>query len=486
MRKFLYIIFLLLFSMAWSQESKSPTGFFAEIDSEVIHIPSSFSQGVEFISIRNYFLFEPGKSDIDSTKLDTIIQQYGNFLVRNPDAILMLKGYYSSKFDNILSPKVGQELSKKRADAIFRAIALKFPAIGDRVLVSDDHNFEASFLDSASSLDTRVEFDISVREYSERKFYPKQRAPYWRESYKNIINDITPILNSVFSSNPDIDAIIVGDGFKSDRKGYQWLAFLKKRLCEKIDERFSKRIALYINPFSARKVPSAKLILVPSINCGGIEKILWQKPIFSPAVVCSIDGIETLPNEFYCSFNIFDKFRVGIDKILSSDMKLNLGEIPVVPADFGLDFSLGEFGIAKKSPVLKIESTDSFSGVWSFKIFKPEHKKFLTFGGAGMWNVANAIHCISEVADQGKITMIASGSNDSLAVVEAQKFWDILATQICFITDTKPDKLGSWFEKNNFDVELSPPSKTSDEIIEKTFTDENSIEIIVQFLGNTR
>ena len=103
-----------------------------------------------------------------------------------------------------------------------------------------------------------------------------------------------------------------------------------------------------------------------------------------------------------------------------------------------------------------------------------------------MWNVANAIYSLSKIADRGKITMIANGSNDSLALVDAQKFWDILTTQICSISDTKRDKLGSWFEKNNFEVELSPPVKNNDESLEINFVDSNSIKIIIQFLGNKK
>ncbi|MCD6594782.1 hypothetical protein J7L68_03820 [bacterium] len=486
MRYFMYITFAVSILMARPPESQPLPKIFVTLESGAIQIPSSFSQGVNFLSARNFFLFEPSKADIDTEQLESLIGKYGNYLVRNPDAILTLKGFYSSKIDDILSPRIGMELAKKRADALFRAIVLKFPSIGDRVFVSDDHNFETTFLDSVSPFDMRVEFEIFSKKYHNRKFYPKQRAPYWRESYKNIIKNIAPDLEQIFSSNPDIDALIIGNGFSPDRKGYQWLEFLKKRICERMDERFSQRIALYINPFSKQKTPSAELILIPSINCGGMNEILWSKPNFSSTVTCSIDGIQTLPNKFYCSFNIFDKFRAKIDCINSSSLNIEIGDIPILPTDLRLDFISSEFGIAQKSPILTIQSTDSFSGVWNFTIWKPELKRFSTFGGAGMWNVANAIYSLSKIADRGKITMIANGSNDSLALVDAQKFWDILTTQICSISDTKRDKLGSWFEKNNFEVELSPPVKNNDESLEINFVDSNSIKIIIQFLGNKK
>ncbi|RKZ33745.1 hypothetical protein DRQ33_03635 [bacterium] len=371
------------------------------------------------------------------------------------------------------------ELAQKRARALFRTIVLKFPAVGDRVIVAKGYNFEDTFFDSTTIYDPRVEIEIKFRDFKERKFYPRERVPYWRASYKNVIKDIRPQLEKIFTHNPQVNAIIIGNGLPPNRDGYKWLGFLKKKIIERLGERFNNRIGVFVNPFAKDENPSGKLILLPVINSAGVDSILWNKPSIRCPVSCSVDGVQPVPNRFFGT-SIFDNvFQATMIEIKSESMNIDMNELTILPQQFKLDFHFPKLGISVNSPDLEIEMADSFDGLWKFEIWKPNFLEYIDFTGYGMWRVATAIYCISQIADESKITITASTMDDSSTQSEAEMVWDILATQVCFITDTNKDKLGSWFEKNNINVELSPSSEI--DIHDGNPFDKNTVNVIIHF-----
>jgi len=488
MRYVILILFIFCSLFAQIDTTTSLPEIHVSISPDELEIPSGFSQGIHFSSSDDILFYDSGNSTPDEEISANIIETYGRFLTINPNAVLTLKGFYSPDNDDILSPAIGKELAQERAKALFRIMALKFPALGDRILVSDDHNYEQSFLDSVSSYDSRVEFSIAFGRYSKRNFYPKERAPYWRDSYKQIISDIKTEMNSIFIRNPGAKAIIIGYGFPNDRQGYSWLGFLEKKIIEKIDNSFENRFLLFIDPYSQPKTPSASLLIVPEINMAGVTDFSWTEPRFVQEIACSIEGLNTLPNTFYFNVNLFDDLKLVTGSIKGDSPFISLSEVPMLGGEYRLDLHFGNQGMAMESPKLTINSTDSFSCIWNFEFPDPFFAKYAVFGGAALWKTATAIYILAkEVSGGGKISIITTADNDSAAQIKGQKIWNIIVAQISFLADTKIDKLGTWFAKYSFDVEISPTADPNENIsTEDSFLKENSIQIILQRTGKTK
>lgn len=453
-----------------------------------IDLPTGLSQEISFGSIRHLFFFDSRAvklSEADLSALDNI----GVTLQQNPSAELVLKGYYSPEYDDILSPQAGIELSNNRAENILNKLSQMFPVIGDRIIIHDTHDVSAPFFpDSTTHMDMRVSCDVLFSGFEKRNFYPANRFPYWRQSYKQIIADIAPKINNVLSSNPDAMAIIVGYGFKNNSNGYKWLDYLRKKLSEQLDKTFLDDVILFVNPVEKPKTPFAQVLLVPrQMTPLGIILQKWVgSKEFLPEVRCTVENLELLPNIYYCNIRLPENSISFTYPIKSSNQMLTLDEIPLLPGKYSFSFFFPGIGRTRRAVVLSADIGDSFSGTWEIPLWLTIGGKINPADGAGIWFVAKTIMYLARIGFNTKISISSNNRDEQIALNNSQLLWHSLEAVLSFMTETDDNEIGKWLKKHNVDVEISSSGYIEEEFGLRPEIAENMSRIVVQFSSRER
>ncbi len=476
-----WILIFLLFGISCAQfeVSDSAVEITVNLDREKCQLPAGFSEGVSFVPVEDVIYFDIQSSEPDSEVIGSIIDKYGRFLERNPDAVLRLRGYYSPKYDDILSPTKGIELATKRAITVFKLISFRFPSVANRVVIDSAYVYDKPLRDTSSIYDPRVELEILWNDYKTRKFYPRERPPYWRRSYKSIINDISPMLKKILSNNPDVRVVVVGYGFPSDETGYKWLDYLRDKIVDAVGKNFDSQFGLYIaDKRYSEKLPYAEVQLVPALWSPGVDSIAWVTPAPSCSLGIEISGLSVVPNEIFVS--LMDYISLPAMEIFTnndSNMVCTFDSILIMPGEYTLNLYLGEVGFPENQPNFSIDFSDSFSFIFNFTLKKPMDKRNDAVFGADLWYISGVIRHLAEFDGGGKLTISAKSTSDSLAQAEGERLWGILSQQLCISAGIKNNKLANWFEKHDIEVEVVP------ERVENP-SEKSSFSVIVQFLGH--
>ncbi len=466
----------LVFAQSDEDSLKVPT---VEVKGKCV-LPSAFSAGFSFKPVEDVVFFDAQSYEIDSSSVYPIIKEYGEFLSRNIDAVLHIRGYYSPDYDDILSPIKGMQLATNRAKSIFKMISLSFPAVTNRIVIDSGYVYEKSFGDTVSPQDARVELDVEWSGYSLRKFYPRDKVPYWRASYKGIIKDIAPVLEKILSRNPDARALMVGYGFPANADGYRWLAYLRDKVIQKVGERYASRFGLYVvDDEFAGKTTYAQIELIPFFRSPGKDSVAWLEPSPGCSVEVKIGGVSVIPNKVFAQISgDFPSAPVAINTGGDSSFSVKLAVVPLLPGNYRVNLCLGELGVPRDVPEYSVSLSDSFSVVLNFEIPKPLRREEAEIFGADMWYVAQLVAHLGKFDGAGKITLSVKAREDSVASADGKKYWDVFADQLCSITGVKRKKLAGWFEKRNVEVEVVP------EAVPNLSPDESRrFSVVIQFAG---
>ncbi|MCD6531017.1 hypothetical protein J7K99_01065 [bacterium] len=476
-----WVLIFLVFGISCAQFEVSDTvvEITVNLDREKCQLPNGFSEGITFISVEDVVYFDVQSFKPDSGIIGSIIDRYGRFLERNPDAVLHLRGYYSPKYDDILSPTKGIELATRRAITVFKLISFRFPAVANRVVIDSAYVYDKPLQDSSSIYDPRVELEILWDGYKIRKFYPRERPPYWRSSYKSIIKDISPVLKKILSNNPDVRAMVVGYGFPPDETGYRWLDYLQDKIVDAVGKNFASQFGLYIaDTRYSEKVPYAEVQLVPALLSPGEDSIAWITPPPSCSLDIEISGLPVVPNRIFVSLaNYIVLPATEIPTGNDSNIVCNFSDILLIPGGYLLNLYLGEFELSQNQLNFVVDFSDSFSITLSFALKKPVSREDDSNLGASLWYIAGIIRHLAEFDGSGKLTISAKSTSDSLAQAEGERLWGILSRQLCVSTGIKRNKLANWFEKHGIEVEVVPERVANP-------SEENNFSVIVQFLGH--
>ncbi|RKZ28725.1 hypothetical protein DRQ26_00515 [bacterium] len=455
-----------------------------------IRIAEEHSQVVSLGSIKSIFFFNSQNAQISSDDEDAITS-IGNMLLQNPDANLILYGYYSPKFDDILSPINGMKLANRRAESIFKNITKKFPMVGDRIAISNTHDFEEKFFeDSTSYLDMRVKCEVEFANFSPRNFYPTDRIPFWRSSYKSIIKELSPKIKNIFIKNPDAVVVIIGCGFEINGDSYKWLNFLKKKLVEKMGTRFARRIILFANPFEKTKTRYARIITIPRqfMSTGEIYR-LWQEPKISGyKIQYTVDTTTTpiLPNRFYCDISPEFSYAGIVVPLSSSQGILNIDNVPILSAKYELSFYFPDIGISKKDIPLNVIVEDTFYNTWEIPVWDFAKDELMTDSYSSIWSIASMINALINQKAILTLTISNNCTNEKISAERNELLWKSLKAALSFISDVDFLKIPRWLEKNNVSVEItgSMQSGVGDE--EPKNNPLERYKIVLQFSGESR
>lgn len=412
--KILQVVILSLISLCFSQ-SQSCTIIEGKIllDSLVFVAYSS--------PLERFCLFVPG----DTIPSDwTVLEQWADVLSRNPDLCLSLRGTASRMIDNV-SEKRAWELADKRCEVVAKKI-LSLADIDDSRVAFEIPNVESKFPREeepfGSEEDLRFPYSVRVEltpyfsGFSKRRFIPLERKPFWRESYRTILDEVDTVLVRVLSRNPDAIVIIQGFGFGGD--GYEWLKYLRRKLISKIGEDNGHRVYVWNwamdtagEPFALLDVvplsvvPSGKWqeILSSGKDAGFVKLVCLQKPnclfvampgdIIIPAaydgigdtVAISFGSFPILPGKYlvYPDAARRSSFRVRIKKFFDITLELELARKYSPEQDFliydGIPMSFVS-GLLVESMRLNaraeltfiVNAPDTSSGLLWYELFRSE------------------------------------------------------------------------------------------------------------------
>ncbi len=466
------------------------------IEPQEISISGGFSRVVSFGKIKTIFFFDSRDSKLSDDDKSTLIS-FGEMLVQNRDANLVLFGYYSSEYDDILSPQAGIKLANNRAENIFRQITKNYPMVGDRISISDTHNFEQNlFPDSSSFLDMRVQCAVEFAKFSPRTFYPTDRMPYWRRSYKEIIGDLAPELNKIFVQDPEAIAVIAGYGFDNNSDSYKWLDFLRGKIIEKIDDRFARRIIIFVNPTTVEKTPYARIIMLPkqATPFGKIYGFLQEPQENEIELQYTVDTTTTpiLPNTFYCDFSPSWNYCGFLFPLSLSSRtgSIRLKDIPILPNEYLLSFYFPDIGMSKIDVPVNFAIEDTFYDTWEIPAWQFFGNELSEGSYTAVWAIASTMDKLIDDGLSITLTISSNYEDENISTQKSRMLWQSIEAALSFIagvSSRREAKISKWLTEHNVSVEISSSLRNSPE---NNFSQsDNSIKeckVVLQFSGATR
>ncbi len=443
-------IFLLAASN--SQLTPAQTKFHVSISQNKILLLDDFSEHITFQNAPDMLFFAPKSSKLNADATNYLLKTYALFLFQNPDAILCLKGFYSRNFDGVMSSALGRDLALERANAVFSEFATKFPALADRIEVSEKHNYEAPHLSALDTLCARVEFELSFGTNLSRNFYAREKAPFWRDSYKEIIKDVAPTLATILERNPGACIGISGIGLGMDKNAYDWMFFLKTQLNSTFNKNQESRIFLNTLPDST-KTPSAKLSVFPTISFLEPIEIQHTALLQDSALAFQIGSSATLPNVLHFSLATKTGLPIGVYTFSDANCTtidtirtciFNLNDVFLLPCT--------NFWSVQCHPYLQASSKNSLE-ISCGKTFNAQ----LLFGDIGSYNVNNEFRLFYIAQLLCTIAQDYSG-NCAVKCIANPETQAILRTQISHLIDENQDKITAWLNKNKISFSESDSS----------------------------
>ncbi|RKZ30916.1 hypothetical protein DRQ27_04410, partial [bacterium] len=215
--KFIPIIFVIATTFVSAQVDSGK--YSISIFSSAISIPSNFSQGLDIPYRFKTIFFGRQSAELDG-HAKNILDYWSQIVKINPDAKIHLLGFCSELLDSAVDSAMCNKLSKSRSKAVYYYIAKKYPEIGERIIVGNNHNFKATFFDTPSVFDARVELTIKFGNFSPLKIKALRGKPYWDLQAFKVDSGLSRELSRILARNPSAIVLIDGFGLPNSGKSY--------------------------------------------------------------------------------------------------------------------------------------------------------------------------------------------------------------------------------------------------------------------------
>jgi len=440
--KFIPIIFVIATTFVSAQVDSGK--YSISIFSSAISIPSNFSQGLD-IPYRFKTIFFGGQSAELDGHAKNILDYWSRIVEINPDAKIHLLGFCSELLDSAVDSAMCNKLSKSRSKAVYYYIAKKYPEIGERIIVGNSHNFKATFLDTPSVFDARVELTIKFGNFSPLKVKALRGKPYWDLRAFRVDSGLSSELSRIIARNPSAIVLINGFGLPNSGKSYARLFALSKMLAKFTG--IHRRIALFVEPTSMSRVPYAVVSLVAADFSPA--KVLWTEPSIPPNLI--LDFGTSLQQKFCVAIEPVMGFGHFVVPLNLRQSTIDLSEVPIADGYYCLEFFAQNNGLSSEPVRFGMQKTDSFSAVWNMDMWLFGQDKLSSADKVRFWYWAKAVANLENVASQAKVAIMVDKQNEDAA----KKCWESLLAVVEYATGKKRSEIPRWFRKSHIEMEIS-------------------------------
>jgi len=489
-------------------------GMVIDLKPSISVIPTDFSLRKFSIDINSkgiipVVFFDPGGYDI-AEEYEIMLKKLSEHLMVNPDVILKTRGYYSRSFDNVLSTAESVDIANRRHEAVVDMI-LKFqPSLVTRIKKESGYDMSALFYNDTSFFDMRAELDFELQTLSGRSILVQDKLPYFRSSYKAIIENILPETKRILSNNPGIYVQIYSSGipWATDLAGcYKRLDELRSKIDNMTDYVFSDRIVLFADPSGKKSTNvDVRFVFAPlGINIDD-KDIVDFNIVFSEKsnnyFVIFPDWDKNIPVKSH-SFRRYNRLTGFSDIILSDDgmpedtifFKLSNGETELYPGNNTLSMVLNDADnnsyISKKVDInIDAQKNLLVRMCHLSHLFFPEGTDFYDNRNTNLFRIAQSVADFSVIPNKELKIVINTFSeannidSDSLSFVRAKIVWEQLSAVLVYRLGLRNiEDLRSYFKKNDIEIFLEPQreskeNKITGSLVEKIFN--NRAEIVIE------
>lgn len=399
--------------------------------------------------------FEPG----DTIPNDyTIFGKWAKILARNPDLCVSISGTASRTLDRV-SEKQAWELANARSNVVRKKIFSCGNIEPSKITINPSYiesnattGTKIPDVDESSNFlyDLRTEIIPYFNRFSPRKFIPLDRKPFWRESYKIILNEIDTALIGILHRNPDAVITIQGFGFKRD--GYEWLEFLKNKIISRIGKNYETRI--YIcnwtgyndNPFAILNI--SVLVALPSGK--------WQKILSSDSNISDIKLIcANRPNSVLLVFP--NNIGVCMPELNFDDtLSIDIASIPIMPGKYILHID------STKPSAFTIKVKEFFDISFELELARKYsyEQDFYNWDGIPMSFVSNLLANSKKFTANTKLSLVVTAPDTSSGILWLETYKNNISDALWHLTGKNIDAFVSDKKleiETKLDIKSIPP-----------------------------